>query len=176
MPHYVPNEYSNIFGCHIFTELISNYICTPEIAWIRIRILFKGHFQSHKNPCSVAALLCGNFGSLADFAKNFQQNNAVLLLNSLQVSLWFFCVKKYVLWCGQISTQIYAALLEIFHKSLLIWKIPIKLCSVGKFPQNLLLWKISTKIPHWSWNILLSTLLSYIYVYKMMKSLYIYRF
>ena len=23
MPHYVPNEYSNIFGCHIFTERIS---------------------------------------------------------------------------------------------------------------------------------------------------------
>ena len=26
MPHYVPNEYPNILGCHIFTEQISEYI------------------------------------------------------------------------------------------------------------------------------------------------------
>ena len=25
MPHYVPNEYPNIFGCNMFTELISEY-------------------------------------------------------------------------------------------------------------------------------------------------------
>ena len=29
MPHYVPNEYSNLFGCHIFTKQISEYIRTP---------------------------------------------------------------------------------------------------------------------------------------------------
>ena len=44
MPHYVPNEYPNIFGCTIFTERISEYICIPEIAQIRIRIIFEGHF------------------------------------------------------------------------------------------------------------------------------------
>ena len=44
MPHYVPNEYPNIFGCNIFTEQISEYICTPEIARIQIRIRFEGHF------------------------------------------------------------------------------------------------------------------------------------
>ena len=44
MPHYVPNEYPNIFGCNIFTERISEYICIPETAQIRIRILFKGNF------------------------------------------------------------------------------------------------------------------------------------
>ena len=44
MPHYVPNEYPNIFGCNIFTERISEYICFPEIAQIQIRITFKGHF------------------------------------------------------------------------------------------------------------------------------------
>ena len=44
MPHYGPNEYPNIFGCNIFTERLSEYISTPEIAQIQIRIIFKGHF------------------------------------------------------------------------------------------------------------------------------------
>ena len=44
MPHYVQNEYPNIFGCHIFTKQISEYIHTPEIARIRIRIIFEGNF------------------------------------------------------------------------------------------------------------------------------------
>ena len=44
MPHYVPNEYPDIFECNIFTERISECIRTPEIAQIRIRIIFKGHF------------------------------------------------------------------------------------------------------------------------------------
>ena len=44
MPHYVPNEYPNIFGCNIFTERISEYICIPEIARIQIQIIFEGHF------------------------------------------------------------------------------------------------------------------------------------
>ena len=43
MPHYVPNKYPNIFGCHILTEQISEYICTPEIAQIRIQIRFFKH-------------------------------------------------------------------------------------------------------------------------------------
>ena len=30
--HHVPNEYPNIFRCHIFTKHISEYICEPEIA------------------------------------------------------------------------------------------------------------------------------------------------
>ena len=34
MPHYVPNEYPNVFGCNIFTERISEYIHIPEIARI----------------------------------------------------------------------------------------------------------------------------------------------
>ena len=42
MPHYVPNEYPNIFECRIFTERISEYIRTPEIA--QIQIIFQGHF------------------------------------------------------------------------------------------------------------------------------------
>ena len=44
MPHYVPNEYRNIFGCNIFTERISEYIRIQETAQIQIRILFKGNF------------------------------------------------------------------------------------------------------------------------------------
>ena len=44
MPHYVPNDYPNIFGCNIFTERISKYICALDIAQIRIQITFKGHF------------------------------------------------------------------------------------------------------------------------------------
>ena len=42
MPQYVPNEYPNIFGCHIFTKGVSKYICTPEIAKIQIQIIFEG--------------------------------------------------------------------------------------------------------------------------------------
>ena len=42
MPHYVPNEYPNIFGGNIFTKRISECIRIPEIA--RIRIVFEGHF------------------------------------------------------------------------------------------------------------------------------------
>ena len=44
MPHYVPNEYTNILGCNIFTKRISEYIRIPEIARIRIQIIFEGHF------------------------------------------------------------------------------------------------------------------------------------
>ena len=44
MPHYVPNNYPNIFGCNIFTERISKYICALEIAQIQIQIIFEGHF------------------------------------------------------------------------------------------------------------------------------------
>ena len=44
MPHYVPNDYPNIFECHIFTKLISKYICKSEIAWIRIEIILEGNF------------------------------------------------------------------------------------------------------------------------------------
>ena len=44
MPHYVLNEYPNIFECNIFTKGISEYIPTPEIAQIRIRITFKDHW------------------------------------------------------------------------------------------------------------------------------------
>ena len=44
MPHYVPNEYPNIFGCKIFTERISEYIRFPEIAQIQIQTIFEGHF------------------------------------------------------------------------------------------------------------------------------------
>ena len=40
----VPNEYSNIFGGNIFTERIPEYIRIPEIAQIRIQIIFEGHF------------------------------------------------------------------------------------------------------------------------------------
>ena len=53
MPHYVPNKSQNIFGCNIFTEQISEYVCIPEIAQIRIQIVFKGHFiQIFKYLCS----------------------------------------------------------------------------------------------------------------------------
>ena len=44
MPYYVPNKYPNIFGSHIFTKQLSEYICTPEIARIRIQIIFEGNF------------------------------------------------------------------------------------------------------------------------------------
>ena len=44
MPHYVPNKYPNILLCSIFTEQISEYICTPKIEQIQIQIIFEGPF------------------------------------------------------------------------------------------------------------------------------------
>ena len=38
MSHYVPNKYPNIFGSHIFTQQISKYICTLEIAQIQYKL------------------------------------------------------------------------------------------------------------------------------------------
>ena len=37
-------KYSNIFGCPKIYERISEYIRTGEMARIRIRIIFEGHF------------------------------------------------------------------------------------------------------------------------------------
>ena len=34
----------NIFECNILTKQISEFIRTPEIAQIQIRIIFEGHF------------------------------------------------------------------------------------------------------------------------------------
>ena len=42
--HYVPSEYPNLFKCNIFPEQISKSIHTPEIAQIRIQLIFDGHF------------------------------------------------------------------------------------------------------------------------------------
>ena len=36
--------YLNLFGCHIFTKQISEYIHTTEVAQKRIRIIFYGYF------------------------------------------------------------------------------------------------------------------------------------
>ena len=44
MPHYVPIEFPDIFGCNIFTKQISEYICIPELTQTGIRIIFEGHF------------------------------------------------------------------------------------------------------------------------------------
>ena len=49
MPHYVPNEYPNIFKYNIFTERISEYIHIPEIAQRQIRIIFEGHLFKNLN-------------------------------------------------------------------------------------------------------------------------------
>ena len=89
--------------------------------------------QSHKNPCSVAALLCGNFGSLMDF------------------------VEIFTLFCWQNSIKIYTNMSENFHRNMkLWWKISTKNCFFGIFPQNFaflasfhtnsLFWTISTEL------------------------------
>ena len=44
MPHDLRNEYPNIFGCHILTKRITEYIRTQEMTQIPIQIIFKGHF------------------------------------------------------------------------------------------------------------------------------------
>ena len=49
------NEYLNIFGCPKIYEWISEYIRTREMARIRIRIIFEGHFVrifEYSNICA----------------------------------------------------------------------------------------------------------------------------
>ena len=125
--------------------------------------------QSHKNPCSVAALLRGNFGSLVDFAEIFTKIHAVLLQNSLQVLHCFhgkiqkniFCVvKKFpqkLMHCWKFSqkSSLYGlfpptnAFMEKFHKKVAFmvnfhktshgWRISTTIGFVGKFPQKVAL-------------------------------------
>ena len=49
MPSSVPNKYPNNEGCYIFTKQMSEYIYTPEIAQIQIRIIFEGHILEYLN-------------------------------------------------------------------------------------------------------------------------------
>ena len=102
--------------------------------------------KSHKNPCSMAALLCGTFGSWVDLVKTFTKIHAVLLQNSLQVSHCFFCVwknmfcdiakfpPKYMQVCYKYSTKV-----------CLLGKIPLKFTYLENIHMNLRCWKISTK-------------------------------
>ena len=78
MPHYIPNEYPNIFGCHIFTEQISEYICTPEIAQIRIQIIFEGNFIQ---------IFEYSYSSLIE--EIFEKGSLMLPLNKMLY--WIFC-------------------------------------------------------------------------------------
>ena len=56
-----------------------------------------GEEQSHKNPCSVAALLRGNIGSLVDFAEIFTIIHAVLL-QSVALLSWKITKKIILFW------------------------------------------------------------------------------
>ena len=40
----LPNKYPNIFGCHIFTKEIFQYICTQKVTQIQIQKIFEGNF------------------------------------------------------------------------------------------------------------------------------------
>ena len=45
MPHYVPNEFPNIYlNAMFYTKWICEYIHTPELAQIWKRIIFEGYF------------------------------------------------------------------------------------------------------------------------------------
>ena len=44
MPHNLPNKYQNIFVCHVITKQISSYICIGEMAQIKLKMTFEGHF------------------------------------------------------------------------------------------------------------------------------------
>ena len=81
--------------------------------------------QSHKNPCSVAALLRGNFRSLVDFVEIFTNINTVLSLFSWKKNLF----------CWKISKNC-CHLVWNFHKKLPFWLISTKKCLYGKFPQK----------------------------------------
>ena len=47
--------------------------------------------QSNKNPCSVTALLCGNFGSLVDFAELKKKSSCFVAKFPQSFTLVFFC-------------------------------------------------------------------------------------
>ena len=93
--------------------------------------------QSHKNPCSVAALLRGNFGSLVDFAEIFTKIHGVLLQNSLQVLRCFH---------GNFHKKIFC-FVKKFPQKLVppCWKFPQKFAFLVNFHQKMPLGQISTK-------------------------------
>ena len=82
-------------------EEISSFSKMEDIKDEDLRNIQPYVLQSHKNPCSVAALLRKNFGSLLDFAKIFTKIHAVLSQNSLKVSRCFHgkIPKQNILFC-----------------------------------------------------------------------------
>ena len=88
MPHNVPNKYLNIFGCHIFTRQISEYICKPEIAQIRILIIFEGNF--------IPIFKYSNSSLIEEI---FEKGSLMLLLNKmLYLVIFMVFMVLWVLW------------------------------------------------------------------------------
>ena len=87
MPHYVPNEYPNIFRCNIFTERISEYIRMPEIAQIRIRIIFEGLFFSPEY--SYSSLIEGLFKKVSLMFQLNKSLHWIFVMHKLYLGLLF---------------------------------------------------------------------------------------
>ena len=130
--------------------------------------------QSHKNPCSVAALLCGNFGSLVDFVEILTKIHSVLSQTSYQVSpcfcdktewilvnfppsvelfSWKISIKKNFLFCWKFFTKTFWRLVGNFHKKFPLWLISRKNAFIANhtivafmknFHKTLFGWKIFT--------------------------------
>ena len=107
----VPAMQCAVCSVHCAVLIVQCAVCSIQCAVCSVQCAV----QSNKNPCSVAALLRGNFGSLVDFAEIFTKIHAVLLQNSLLV-LHCFHTEKYILFCWKISTKTAATLLESFTK------------------------------------------------------------
>ena len=137
------------FGLFHYTKLPSY----KRVRWGRL-----AGPQSHKDPCSVAALLRENLGSLVNIAEIFTNIHAVLWQNFIKVS-YILLQKFHKNWACFVSKfpqKNKAALLKNLHQYLLLWKMStIKLfclkiftiicfvgkistltCFVEKFPQN----------------------------------------
>ena len=97
-----------------------------------------GDIQSHKNPCSVAALQRENFGSLVDFCGNVHQNSrcfVAIFPPSVALLPWKISIKKYSVLLENFDKNC-CHLVGNFHKKLPLWLISTKKCLYGKFSQK----------------------------------------
>ena len=107
------NEYSNIFGGPKIYEWISEYIRTGEMARIRIRIIFEGHFirifeysniRAHHwpktsllNDAFISYLSLNlSFCNLENIENYFTKHICMIFRHNYGGFEWFFDVKTYL--------------------------------------------------------------------------------
>ena len=139
MPHYVPNEYPNIFGCNILTERISQYIRIPKIARIQIWIIFEGHF---------IRIFKYSYSSLIE--ENFEKHSLMFPLNRILHWIYFIhrlyldlffslTIDSWILKKGSEQILKYNRIFENLRTNIQIYSVVKK--STNKYPNIFILGK-----------------------------------